>query len=1008
MAKDIKASVKRIQQAKTDIVNAIETKGVSVPDGAKIDDMPELISHIKSGGTDTSDATAKASDIVYGKTAYVNGEKVTGEISTLASAGTIPEFINGDIRMPYGGNDRVLLKKDSFLSASADKFGDAAAENVLKGKTFTSSAGLAVVGTLDPKGGGIDTSDATATADDIAQGKTAYVNGEKVNGTISTASNIVNADATVKQIRKTPMVGSSYYEIEMQATGTTAPGGSGKYIFDGESVEISLDVNSSRFGDAAAENVLKGKTFTSSAGLAVAGTHVCKQPKLQTKSVTPAAAAQNVTPDSGYDGLSSVAVAGDANLIPANIKKNTKIFGVTGEMETGIDTSDATATENDIVGGVFAYAKGKKIAGALSTIMSYPTTPSFVDEQIRFPYSDSRSIVDSGSFFYSTASKFGDATASDVAKGKTFTSAAGVSVVGTREAESGGIDTSDATATASDIAQGKTAYVNGEKVTGMISKTRNIVNADATVKQIRKTPVIGNSYYEIEMQAIGTTAPGSGKYIFDGESTEISLDVNSSKFGNAAAENVLKGKTFTSSAGLSVTGTHVCKQPNLQIKSVTPSAAAQNVTPDSGYDGLSSVAVAGDANLTAANIKKGVSVFGIAGTHECPAPKLHEKQITPSAAAETYYPDEGYDGIYKISVVGDPDLSPENVVYGKKIFDVVGSHKCPTFTTQEKTVTPSANSQTVQPDSGYDGLSQVTVSGDTNLTPANIRKDISIFGVTGTMETPGGGTDTSDATATAEDIAKDKTAYVNGEKITGTAYDHLVTRDVSPTNLTVLGKKSIGLRATASGACHIASGTSVSLSMDADKWGTAAVTDVLKGKTFTSENGVKIAGTYEPPSTEPSLQAKSVTPSAAAQNVTPDSGYDGLSSVAVAGDANLTAANIKKGVSIFGVIGAYEEAASGGNGNNNCEAYLVDATNPAVNFKTASGTIKVYGYAYETSSSSWGGSSTTVLAFDGDGYYKSASWGSPSKTSCTFGVSGGKLTGLPTLNGGTLLVVRGI
>ena len=37
-----------------------------------------------------------------------------------------------------------------------------------------------------------------------------------------------------------------------------------------------------------------------------------------------------------------------------------------------------------------------------------------------------------------------------------------------------------------------------------------------------------------------------------------------------------------------------------------------------------------------------------------------------------------------------------------------------------------------------------------------------------------------------------------------------------------------------------------------------------------------------------------------------------------------------------------------------------------------------------------------------------AYWGSPSKTSCTFDVSGGKLTGLPTLNGGTLLVVRGI
>lgn len=53
---------------------------------------------------------------------------------------------------------------------------------------------------------------------------------------------------------------------------------------------------------------------------------------------------------------------------------------------------------------------------------------------------------------------------------------------------------------------------------------------------------------------------------------------------------------------------------NLQVKYATPSATAQNIKPDSGYDGLERVLVSGDSDLVASNIKKGVSIFNVTGT----------------------------------------------------------------------------------------------------------------------------------------------------------------------------------------------------------------------------------------------------------------------------------------------------------------------------------------------------------------------------------------------------------
>lgn len=300
---------------------------------------------------------------------------------------------------------------------------------------------------------------------------------------------------------------------------------------------------------------------------------------------------------------------------------------------------------------------------------------------------------------------------------------------------------------------------------------------------------------------------------------------------------------------------------------------------------------------------------------------------------------------------------------------------------QRKTVTPSENTQTVNPDSSYDALSSVTV-----------------------------------------------------EAISNTYIGSSVTKKSAATYTPGTSNQSIASGQYLSGAQTIKGDSNLIAS------------NIKKGVTI-----FNVTGSYNEATGGPTLQTKTVSPSESTQTVSPDSGYDGLSKVTVnaisstyigsdvtkksaatyipkttdqsiasgqylsgtqtiKGDANLVAGNIKSGVNIFGVTGTYAGGgSSGGNGNNNVEAYAITDTNPSVSFKTASGTIKIWGYGTITSQGGWGGQTTSLIAFAGDKYYKGAIYGSPSSTSLSLSISGGKLTGLPSgLSAISAIVTRGI
>lgn len=172
------------------------------------------------------------------------------------------------------------------------------------------------------------------------------------------------------------------------------------------------------------------------------------------------------------------------NITAGQIIQGQTVLGLEGTGQTGVDTSDATASADDIIKGKTAYANNEILTGTIEIIeeVNKSAGVSIANSDVIFSTTiQDRALVEANSPIKLTT---GQSTLANSIGLSDEILAKGTTILGvTGTAEIGGIDTSDATASHSDILEGKTAYADGRKLTGWIKNNGTLTYTPSTTIQ---------------------------------------------------------------------------------------------------------------------------------------------------------------------------------------------------------------------------------------------------------------------------------------------------------------------------------------------------------------------------------------------------------------------------------------------------------------------------------------------------------------------------------------------
>ena len=270
-------------------------------------------------------------------------------------------------------------------------------------------------------------------------------------------------------------------------------------------------------------------------------------------------------------------------------------------------------------------------------------------------------------------------------------------------------------------------YKNGEYVLSDSYKYIDFGKSEQTVADIVYSWLSENATTDwVTFEKEITTVEGI-KLLTSGKYCEKDIKVTPANPENIVAGNIRSGVQI-----LGVTGNYAGEGVTLQEKTVTPTKSVQNITPDTNYDGLSKVTVnaipaeyitpAGTLRITTNGTKDVTQYANVNVNVSAPEPTLQEKTVAPGKTDQEILPDEGYDGLNKVTVqsVTLDDLSGTdgteqmlNPGTGKIVKGGMAELyriQARALNLDSKTVTPTTSQQTVTPSSGKDGLSQVTVN----------------------------------------------------------------------------------------------------------------------------------------------------------------------------------------------------------------------------------------------------------------------------------------------------------